>query len=230
MSEKVSNPKAKNDPKPHLEAGKYTVRTVVLVVTYVLVSALTTNFLIPFLDNLLSGVTIPYVGNPGKGALAPYGLYINILLALAFGYLIVWSMSWAFYWHSRIRYDHYTSLSVRNVVRIIGLGSLAATVAGGVAGGTAGVALGGFLALVTGFATQNVLSQAVAGLFILLGRPFKHGDKVGIGGDTGIVREVALLYTYVDKGDGTVVLIPNGSIIGNKIYVYEGQAGSTNTS
>jgi small-conductance mechanosensitive channel len=48
-----------------------------------------------------------------------------------------------------------------------------AAIAGGVAGGAAGVALGGFIGLVVGFASQQVLGQAVAGLFLLIARPFK---------------------------------------------------------
>jgi len=68
------------------------------------------------------------------------------------------------------------------------------------------------------FATQQVLSQAVAGLFLLISRPFRIGDLVNIGGDTGKVEDITTLFTLINKGD-QIVLIPNNSIIGNKIYV-----------
>jgi small conductance mechanosensitive channel len=47
-----------------------------------------------------------------------------------------------------------------------------AALAGAVSGGAAAAALGGFIGLVKGFATQQVLGQAVAGTFLLLARPF----------------------------------------------------------
>jgi len=50
-------------------------------------------------------------------------------------------------------------------------------------------------------------------------RPFKVGDHVNILGEDGIVEDVTSLFTKVRKQDGTVVLIPNSSVIGNKIYL-----------
>jgi small-conductance mechanosensitive channel len=88
-----------------------------------------------------------------------------------------------------------------------------------VAGGAAGVALGGFIGLVVGFASQQVLGQAIAGLFILITRPLKIGDKVVLGGDEGIVEDVSTLFTTIVKPDGVKVLIPNNSILGAKIYM-----------
>jgi small conductance mechanosensitive channel len=96
-------------------------------------------------------------------------------------------------------------------VKIIGVGALVAAIAGGVAGGAAGVALGGFIGLVVGFASQQVLGQAIAGLFILITRPLKIGDKVVLGGDEGIVEDVSTLFTTIVKPDGVKVLIPNNS-------------------
>ncbi|MGC9105775.1 MAG: mechanosensitive ion channel domain-containing protein, partial [Thermoprotei archaeon] len=109
--------------------------------------------------------------------------------------------------------------SIRNVIKIIGIGALFASIAGAVAGGAAGVALGGFLGMVIGFASQQVLGQAVSGLFLLLARPFKIGDHVNVTGEDGIVEDVSSLFTVIKKSDGTTVLIPNNSIIGNKIYL-----------
>lgn len=108
---------------------------------------------------------------------------------------------------------------MRNVVRIVGVGAMVAAIAGGVAGGAAGVALGGFLGIVIGFASQQVLGQAIAGLFLLIARPFKVGDGVVIAGEDGVVDDVATLFTRILKADGVTVLIPNNAIIGGKIYL-----------
>jgi len=144
---------------------------------------------------------------------------VQILLAFAFGYLILSGIAMIFYYSLLPKYGHPAAAAVRNIVRIIGIGALAAAIAGGVAGGAAGVALGGFLGIVIGFASQQVLGQAVAGLFLLIARPFKINDSVNITGEDGIVEDVATLFTTVIKSDGTKVLIPNNAIIGNKIYL-----------
>jgi len=70
-----------------------------------------------------------------------------------------------------------------------------------------------------GFVSQQVLGQAVAGLFLLIARPFRIGDAVVVAGEDGIVEDVSTLFTTVAKADGTKALIPNNSIIGGKIYL-----------
>ncbi|MEM1683002.1 MAG: mechanosensitive ion channel [Ignisphaera sp.] len=181
--------------------------TIMFIVLYVVVSALV-KFVVS--DLLLTRLNIDITG---------YEIYIQLLLALMFGYLIVNSVAWFFYWSTRPRYGHSTAVAVRNVVRIIGVGAMVAAIAGGVAGGVAGVALGGFLGMVIGFASQQVLGQAVAGLFVLISRPFRIGDEVIVAGEEGVVDDVSTMFTVVKKSDGTRVLIPNTTIIGGKIYI-----------
>lgn len=180
---------------------------IVYIVLYAFVSAIVKFFIS---DILLNRFAID---------ITAYEVYIQILLALAFGYLIVNSFAWFFYWSTRPKYGHPTAAAVRNIVRIVGVGALVAAIAGGVAGGAAGVALGGFLGMVVGFASQQVLGQAIAGLFILIARPFRIGDAVVIAGEDGVVEDVSTLFTIVRKTDGTTVLIPNNAIIGGKIYL-----------
>lgn len=157
---------------------------------------------------------------------AEYEVYAQILLALAFGYLIVSSVAMLFYWMTRAKYDHSTAAAIRNVVRVVGIGALMAAIAGGVAGGAAGVALGGFLGMVVGFASQHVLGQAVSGLFLLIARPFRVGDLAVVAGEEGVIEDVATLFTTVVKPDGTRVLIPNSAIIGSKIFLKPKQRAS----
>lgn len=182
------------------------IMTVLYIVLYVVVSAVVRWFIRDYMPSL--GINV-----------REYEDYIQILLAIAFGYIIVSSISNVFYWTLRAKYSHATAAAVRNVVKIIGLGALVASIAGAVAGGAAGVALAGFLGLVIGFATQQVLGQAVAGLFILIARPFKIGDLVVIAGEEGVVVDVSSLFTMVRKADNVEVLIPNNTIIGGKIYI-----------
>lgn len=148
-----------------------------------------------------------------------YMAYINIALALFFGYMIVRSVSNMIYWSLRARYDHPQAAAVRSIIVIVGIGGLLASIAGGVAGGAAGVALGGFIGIVVGFASQQILGQAVAGLFMLIARPISIGDKVSIAGEAGSVEDITSLFIHIRRDDGTLVLIPNSMAIGSKIYV-----------
>jgi len=179
---------------------------VLWIVLYLAISALVNGYLPPLLLE-------------AKVDLSPYMAYINIGLALAFGYMIVRSLADTVYWSMRARYAHPQASAVRSVLTIVGIGGLLAGIAGGVAGGAAGVALGGFIGIVVGFASQQVLGQAVAGLFILLARPVRIGDEVSIAGEAGVVEDITSLYTVIRKGDGTAVLIPNNMEIGSKIYI-----------
>lgn len=195
-----------SEVSPAREISRSFTRTVIYVVLYVVAAAVVQYIFAELLP--VFRVTI-----------AEYSVYIQILLAVAFGYLIVTGIAGTLYWFMRVKYDHPTAAAVRNVVRIVGIGALAAAIAGGVAGGAAGVALGGFLGIVVGFASQQVLGQAIAGLFLLLARPFKIGDKVVIAGEDGVIEDVSTLYTVVVKADEVKVLIPNSAIIGGKIYL-----------
>ena len=186
--------------------GSATAKTVAYIIVYVIVSAIVKYIF----ESILPMFHINVV---------KYESYVQILLAFAFGYLIVSGIAQIFYYSLLPKYGHPTAAAVRNIVRIVGIGALAASIAGAVAGGAAGVALGGFLGIVIGFASQQVLGQAVAGLFLLIARPFKINDNVNIAGEDGIVEDVSSLFTTVIKSDGTKVLIPNNAIIGNKIYL-----------
>jgi len=185
-------------------------RSLVILITwialYIVVSATFNGFLIPFLIDIGFDISV-YTG------------YINIGFALIFGYMIVRSVANTIYWSMRVKYDHPQAAAIRSMIQIVGIGALLAGIAGGAAGGAAGVALGGFIGIVVGFASQQILGQAVAGLFILIARPVRIGDEVTIAGETGKVEDLTSLFIIIQKGDGTTVLIPNNMAIGSKIYI-----------
>ncbi|KUO80360.1 MAG: small-conductance mechanosensitive channel-like protein [Vulcanisaeta sp. JCHS_4] len=192
------------------EIGRHYVNAIIKLVIYIVVYVVVAAIVHWVISTLLPMFHIN---------IQPYEGYVNVLLALAFGYLIVSAFADVIYWTMRFRYDHPTARAMRNVFLLIGIGALVAGIAGAIGGGVAGVAVGGFLGIVIGFAVQQVLGQAVAGLFLLLARPFRIHDHVNLLGEEGIVNDVAILFTEVIKGDGSKVLIPNNSIIGNKIYI-----------
>jgi len=149
-----------------------------------------------------------------------YMAYIAIALTLVFGYAIVQSIAELAYWILRVKHPHPTAAAARSLIKMLGIGGLLAAAAGGAVGGAGAVALGGFIGMVIGFATQQTLSQALSGLFLLLIRPIKIGDKVTVAGETGIVEDISTMFTIVRREDGTRALIPNNSILGGKIYIH----------
>ncbi len=168
---------------------------------------------------IASTVFLDYIEQEYPTLIGDYRGYIHIGLAIFFGYMVINSISNIIYAILRLKYDHSTAFPIKSMVTILGIGGLLAGIAGGVAGGASAVALGGFIGMVVGFAVQNSLSQAIAGLFILITRPFNIGDKVKVAGEEGVVHEVTTLYTKIIKDDGTTVLIPSNKIIGDKIYI-----------
>jgi small-conductance mechanosensitive channel len=156
----------------------------------------------------------------GLLVLRDYAVYVYIIVLLVLGWMIINAVASMFYAMLRPKYGASTAAAVRSLIRILGLGALLAGIAGGVAGGAAGVALGGFIGLVVGFATQQVLGQAVAGMFILLARPFKINDVVDIAGESEVtVRDITALFTVAQRKDGVEVLIPSSMIINSKIVI-----------
>ncbi|MEM2739365.1 MAG: mechanosensitive ion channel [Candidatus Bathyarchaeia archaeon] len=152
--------------------------------------------------------------------ISAYKIYIDISLSLLFGYLIVHSFSSVVYWSLRTRYAHSVAASVRSIIRILGIGVMVSVISGALTNPTAGVALGGFIGMIVGFASQNVLSQVLAGLFVLIARPIAIGELVELGGVKGVVEDISTLFTWIRADDGRLILIPNNTVIGQRIIKY----------
>jgi small-conductance mechanosensitive channel len=63
------------------------------------------------------------------------------------------------------------------------------------------ISLGTVMGVIIGFATQNLISNVVAGIMLAIVRPVQVGDQVTVTGSTGIVKEIALIYTVLDTKD-----------------------------
>ncbi|MGB3974839.1 MAG: mechanosensitive ion channel family protein [bacterium] len=68
---------------------------------------------------------------------------------------------------------------------------------------------GGFAGIVIGFASQNIVSNFISGVFLMIERPIKIGDAVNIDGTVGIVNDIKIMSTEVRTLDGLYVRIPN---------------------
>jgi len=74
--------------------------------------------------------------------------------------------------------------------------------------------------MIIGFATSEVMSQIVAGFYIILTKPFGVRELVNIDGAEGIVIEIGVTYTIIQQFNGNLIKIPNKKILDSKIKNY----------
>lgn len=67
----------------------------------------------------------------------------------------------------------------------------------------------GFLALAFSLAFQDILKNFIAGIFLLLERPFRLGDEISVETHTGAVENIEMRTTTLRTSDGEQILIPN---------------------
>ncbi len=79
----------------------------------------------------------------------------------------------------------------------------------------AGLGLSGFA---LGFALKDALSNLLAGVLILVYRPFNRGDTILVNKHEGVVTEIDLRYTTL-QGEDRIILIPNATLFRNVISV-----------
>lgn len=69
-------------------------------------------------------------------------------------------------------------------------------------------------------AIQGFLSNAFGGIQIISNKPFRIGDYIDTGGESGTVKEVGLFYTKLDTPDQKLIQIPNSIIANSNITNY----------
>lgn len=98
---------------------------------------------------------------------------------------------------------------------IFGFVTAAGTLGINVSAMVAGLGLTGFA---LGFAFRDALSNVLAGIMILLYRPFTRGDRITVTGLEGRVTSVDLRYTTLEN-ESKVFLIPNSILLTNAVTV-----------
>ena len=96
------------------------------------------------------------------------------------------------------------------IVLLVAVGSLGVDV-------TSLVAVLSVVSLAVSLAVQNVLTNVVGGVTLLTTHPFKVGDSVQVGGDSGVVKEIGLHYTKINTFNGELVYIPNSEVVSSRI-------------
>ena len=79
------------------------------------------------------------------------------------------------------------------------------------------VVFGGAVGVGVGLGLQNVVSNFVAGLILLIEQPIRIGDRIETAGILGDVVRIAARSTWVRTNDNVVIIVPNGSFIDNPV-------------
>ena len=82
----------------------------------------------------------------------------------------------------------------------------------------------GFMALaggtIIGFASMNTIGNAIAGIIVVISKPFKIGDRILFNEEFADIVAIDLIYTRMKTLDNVLISIPNQQLLTTKIDNY----------
>jgi small-conductance mechanosensitive channel len=85
---------------------------------------------------------------------------------------------------------------------------------------TAFAIVGSALGVGIGFGLQNIISNFISGLIVLLERPIQIGDRIELAGVEGVVKEIGARRSTIMTPDQIAILVPNQKFITDNVTNY----------
>jgi small-conductance mechanosensitive channel len=157
--------------------------------------------------------------NVGTIRISIFGILGGVLL-FAGGLVVTrWFQKWL---DGNVMARSHVDGGVRNSVKT-GVGYLGTGIAAIIGISAAGIDLSslalvaGALSLGIGFGLQNIVSNFVSGLILLVERPFKVGDHVITGVNEGIVKRISVRATEIETFRRQSIIVPNSELINSPL-------------
>nr|WP_260393620.1 mechanosensitive ion channel family protein [Ornithobacterium rhinotracheale] len=101
-------------------------------------------------------------------------------------------------------------ISAMLALEVAGLKSVANTILGAAGG----------IALILGFAFQDIGKNFLAGIILAFNRPFNINDSIQIDSHFGSVQAMNFRYTHIKTSDGRDIFIPNSDVLTKPVENY----------